>query len=177
MPPNRYCPNTEVDQFYLAFSDLFAGMIGVVMIIMVFFFTSLDSPRWILGATRLTDVMVENVTTVVYSNGDFNEAIYTNDDHIIVTGMSGKRIPSMRIRADLEFREYLSDLYLRRGGRVLIVIGNSTYLVDEELRSLFLELAETNRKFLYADVIFMHDNFDYVLDEDLKEELRRKSGR
>jgi hypothetical protein len=166
----------EDEQFHIAFSDLFAGMIGVTMIFVIFFFSTAPLTQFLVKKTiPFSNVLSRYITRVKYLGG-FAETIYCNVDHILVPGLNRKRIEYDNIMTDNELKQYLRKLYLEEKGKVLLMTNSASYSTEDSVKDLLYEMGREDERFLHFKRLFIHKNLDFILDEDLKREYRKKLG-
>lgn len=174
MRRHRLNQDYEDEQLMLSLSDLFAGMIGVTMIFVLFFFGQAIPKRFLARQATFSDIMAKHVTRIDYPSGDFAEAIYVNKGSIRVVGLRDLEISAGEINISRELRDYLSDLYLNRGGRVLTVLSSDSLETGVKLHDLRYELGRQDERFLHAVYLYIHPNLDFVIDEETKAKYRQE---
>ena len=79
-----------------------------------------------------------------------------------------------RCQNNQELRNYLSDLYLNRNGKALLVVTSAGFKSTSVFSDLRYEMGRQDKRFLYAVYLYIHPNLDFVIDEATKEEYRQE---
>ena len=175
MQLDREQRNSQHEQFHLSFSDLFAGMVGVIMLFVLYFFTTVAVTRSLTSSQTFSQVMANQVHVLKHWNGDLSEAIYCNPDGIIVPGLDGRFIPTDSIAEDAEFNDYLRAVY-GRDRKVAFLVSSGGYGAEGAVYNILYELSRSDIRFSEFFQLWIHENLDFVITDQKKAEIKREWG-
>lgn len=178
----RSRPDQQDEQLHLALGDLFASMVGVIMLFVLYLLILTPGRTLIQKSKKPFNEWVAGEIVIVESlAGGYAEAVYVNPDHLLVPQLGNKEIPVDEIMTDKELEEYLRRLYIGPnghdgGGQALMMLSSGSYQTQKKLEDLLYRLGREDERFLYYQMLFIHDNLDFILDEELKQQYRQEWG-
>lgn len=167
--------HNQHDQFHLAFSDLFAGMVGVTMLFVLYFFTSLAVTRFLTANQTFTEVVSERMQTFKHAFGNMSESILCEPGGIRVPKLGGHLIPTEQIAGDPELLEYIKAVY-QADRRAAFLIYSGGYGAYDAVEQLLYGLARVDTRYMHFDLMLIHENLDFVISDERRDEIRREWG-
>jgi len=171
----KYTKDKNMDeQFHISFSDLFAGMIGVIMIFIVYFYTSVAISNKLNVKPTFEEAMQSNITRIQNGTDGYYESIYCYENHITITKFK-RDIPLNEIEDSIWLQNYLKRLYTDKG-EVLAFIGSGNHLSYVKFNRLLYKLSKKNKRMIHKGAIYWHENCEFVLNKKEKEACLKKWG-
>ncbi|HIP11465.1 MAG TPA: hypothetical protein EYG73_01975 [Arcobacter sp.] len=171
----RYTRDKNMDeQFHISFSDLFAGMIGVIMIFIVYFYSSVAMSNKLNVKPTFEEAMESNITRIQNGADSYYESIYFYEDYISIAKFK-KKIPLNEIEDSIWLQNYLKGLYADKG-EVLAVIGSGNHLSYTKFNGVLYKLSKKNKRMLSKGAMYRHENCEFILNKKEKEECLKKWG-
>ena len=172
----KYTKEKNMDeQFHISFSDLFAGMIGVIMIFIVYFYTSVAISNKLNVKPTFEEAMQSNITRIQNGTDGYYESIYCYENHITITEFK-RDIPLNEIEDSIWLQNYLKGLYADGKGKMLSVIGSGNHLSVKKLYRVLYRLSKKNKRMMYGAEMYRHENCEFILNKKEKEECLKKWG-
>jgi hypothetical protein len=169
----RYQQHQQDEQFHISFSDLFAGMIGVIMIFIVYFYSSVAMSNKLNVKPTFEEAMESNITRIQNGADSYYESIYFYEDHITIAKFK-KEIPLNEIENSIWLQSYLKSLYADGKGQLLSVIGSGNHLSIKKFTRVLYRLSKKNERMIHSAEMYQHKNCEFVLNKKEKEECLRK---
>jgi len=162
------------EQFHVSFSDLFAGMIGVIMIFIVYFYSSVAMSNKLNVKPTFEEAMESNITRIQNGiDGDY-ELIYSFENHIYIATLK-QNIPLREIENSIVLQNYLKRLYAN-GDKLLSVIGSGNHLSVKKLYRVLYRLSKKNERMIDFAEMYRHKNCEFILNKKKKEECLNEWG-
>lgn len=172
----RYTKDKSVDeQFHISFSDLFAGMIGVIMIFIVYFYSSVALSNKLNIKPTFEEAMERNITRIQNGADGYYQSIYSYEDHITIAELK-KDIPLAEIENSIVLQNYLKGLYADGKGQMLSVVGGGNHLSVKKLYRVLYRLSKKNERMIYFAEMYGHKNCEFILNKTKKEECLNNWG-
>ena len=157
------------EQFHVSFSDLFAGMIGVIMIFIVYFYSSVAMSNKLNVKPTFEEAMESNITRIQNGTDGYYESIYSYEDHIYIATLK-QNIPLREIENSIVLQNYLKRLYANGKGKMLSVIGSGNHLSVKKLYRVLYRLSKKNERMIHFAEMYQHKNCEFILNKKKKEE-------
>lgn len=171
----RYTRDKNMDeQFHISFSDLFAGMIGVIMIFIVYFYSSVAMSNKLNVKPTFEEAMESNITRIQNGSDSYYESIYFYEDHITIAKFK-KEISLKEIENSIWLQNYLKGLYADKG-KVLAVIGSGNHLSYIKFNSVIYRLSKQDKRMISKGAMYQHENCEFILNKKEKEDCLKEWG-
>ncbi len=151
----------------LSLGDLFAGIAGVVMLVLLFLLahrTTLESIVWARVYTRLERGFLAEIEY----NGVYAESVICEPDGLVVPAFDNRRIPLADIATDPSLLAYLRELY-GRGERILEIVHSGGNAAKNQLSEALISLG-------YYDVLVLrtHSNLEWITAPEIRRQFREQ---
>ena len=165
----------QEDSFHVAFSDLFAGLGGVFLLLTLAFVLSITALTARKPESQITTQLAKHITRMQFGNGHAT-AVYCQPDGILVPELSSQPIPLASIPTDQRLIAYLRNLYLNETpngetGRVLLMVQDDGFRAKNAVDTVLRELCRENEKFAHTYQVWVHENLDFVINETIRKRL------